>query len=156
LINKKHEKYRRGKPFDLPQNPDELGSLTEWVLERIKLIVVKENLWVKFHNVEQLLAILHAAAENKQVNLEFDWDDGEWLLYLVWGFYWTNWIIKNLAPNYWESCDFEKVLLTTKYDILNLPIVIKEFGRIYRHKSKNYRKGKQENLLALFGDVNNG
>jgi hypothetical protein len=155
-INENFERFRRGDPFYVPESPDHLETLVGWAFDRIRIIVSKENLHKKFHNVEQILDILHAAAKKKWVHLEFFWENGEWFLGVVWGFFWTNYVIKELAFKYWERCKFEKVLLTTRQDILNLPIVVKEFGRIYRREAKEYRRGKNIELTELFGDKYNG
>ena len=117
-------RLRLGDPFDIPSDPDELDLIVGWFWERIILVITVENHTMKFHNSDQILDILHEAAEVEKINITFFECNG-W------------WNIETAA---------------TPEDVLNLPRVAYRFSRIYRFHAKDYATGPRQELKKLIGD----
>ena len=131
------EKYRLGDPFEIPSDPSELELLIAWFWDRIRVICSVENHHMKFHSTNQLILILDKASLLKNVNLSYDWLDGQWDLL-------------NNPPITYLGCTVRPA--TSKEDVLNLPLVGRAFSRIYRHDAKNFRTGDKMDLKMLQGD----
>jgi hypothetical protein len=69
-------------PFDIPESPDEIELYVGWFFDRIRSIVSIENSHRKFGNVNEILAILGAAAGDMGMDVKFTYytDIGQWYI----------------------------------------------------------------------------
>lgn len=111
-------KYKNLDVFDIPETPDELELLIGWAFDRIRIIVSRENHYLKFDGPQQILDILEIAALREGVVISFSYIDGQWF-------------ISDAG---------------SKEDILALPKVIRRFARIYRHNAGDYVSDEPEFL----------
>jgi len=128
------ERYRLGDPFLIPKDPDELELLIGWFWDRIRVIISVENMHMKFHSPEQVIAILERASLIRNVNLSYEWLDGQWN------------IMSNPEITYLGATVRPA---TCKEDVLNLPVVGRKFSRIYRFKAKHFITGDKMDLKEL-------
>lgn len=115
--------FRRGNPFDIPKNPNDIELMLGWFFDQIRVIVSHENHHHKFDGVQQILDILAECSKLEQINVFFIESNGQWYL-----------------------LDSE---LTTKEDILNLPKLAYRFSKVYRHRAKEFSNGDNEPLEVL-------
>ena len=96
-------------PFDIPESPDEIELYVGWFFDRIRAIVSVENSNRKFGNVNEILALLGAAAGDMDMKVNFSYykDIGQWYI------------------------EFERA-----EDYLNLPHLAKHFGLMWRFKPR--------------------
>ena len=96
-------------PFDIPESPDEIELYVGWFFDRIRAIVSVENSHRKFGNVNEILALLGAAAGDMDMKVSFSYypDIGQWYI------------------------EFERA-----EDYLNLPHLAKHFGLMWRFKPR--------------------
>jgi len=120
------DKYRRGNPFDFPENPDQLELMIGWFFDRIRVIVEIENHHAKWDGIQQALAILDVAKHKDcnpnnpiDINVDIIYQDGQWFI---------------------SSAG-------SANDVLRLPLLAKRFGKIYRHHAKEYATGECHTLL---------
>jgi hypothetical protein len=94
-------------PFDIPESPDEIELYVGWFFDRIRSIVSVENSIRKYGNVNEILALLGAAAGDMDMDVKFTYykDIGQW--YIEFG----------------DATDY-----------LNLPHLAKHFGLMWRFK----------------------
>jgi hypothetical protein len=146
------ERWRKGNKFQDPDNLDDLQIFIGWFFDRIRLIVSKENHLLKFRNVDQILEILQKSAKEYRARLIFTWNEEDGFgIYPTWGYLKTAETMEKLTPTY--SWDYQMIFTPTQ-DVLKLPQIQKHFGRIYRHKSHDYGKGKpHQELMEIMGDV---
>lgn len=107
-------KWKLGYPFDLPSSPEEVEFYIGWVSGRLHKIIMEENHVLKYKDMCQVLSILKKSASNVDVDIDFLYNRD------------TKQIKIHPLPD------------TTKEDILNLPLVAKEFGRLYRFKAREF------------------
>jgi len=118
-------KFKRGEPFEAPEHPDECELYIGFFFGRIRAIVAKENHIHKWDNVDRVIDMLYQAADEIGVNVDFDYDNGEWFIS---GF-------------------------DSKEDFQNLPAVAKAFGKIYRHQTGSDRNNKLKFHDGKLSDV---
>lgn len=104
------DKWARGYSFPTPNSSDELDFYLGWFYGRLSSIVNNENHILKMKDMCQILKILKMASKNCKNSVEFAYVDGKLHIF---GFH-------------------------GKEDVLNLPKVAKEFGKIYRHRAKHF------------------
>lgn len=96
-------------PFDIPESPDEIELYVGWFFDRIRSIVSVENSRRKFGNVNEILALLGAAAGDMNMKVSFSYYPGI-----------GQWYIEFEEPE----------------DYLNLPHLAKHFGLMWRFKPR--------------------
>jgi len=96
-------------PFDIPESPDEIELYVGWFFDRIRSIVAVENSRRKFGSVNEILAILGAAAGDMNMKVKFTYHPGI-----------GQWYIEFERPE----------------DYLNLPHLAKHFGLMWRFKPR--------------------
>jgi len=126
--------FRRGKPFDIPEHPDELEQMMGWFFDQIRVMVRDENHHYKFDGITQILNILHDSRWQLDICIDFSEDDGMWNPEIIEPTTYLGYIIRRG---------------TTEEDILNLPLVAIRFSRIYRHKANKYSNGENQSLEVL-------
>lgn len=96
-------------PFDIPESPDEMELMVGWFFDRIRSIVAVENSRRKYGNVNEVLALLGAAAGDMDMKVKFSYYPGI-----------GQWYIEFEEPE----------------DYLNLPHLAKHFGLMWRFKPR--------------------
>ena len=95
------------KPFDIPESPDQMELMVGWFFSRIRTIVETENMTRKFHDVNEILVLLGVAAGDLGMDITFKYLKSEGSWFLEFG---------------------------TPEDYLNLPLLAKHFGLLWRFK----------------------
>lgn len=106
-------KFRMGQPFDCPGTPEELETIIQWFPAEIKTYITEKNLVVKYQNMCQILKILITASSNIGVDIDFSYN--------------------------YETKELRIDRVGSKQDILNLPVLYKEFITLYRFEAHKYR-----------------
>ena len=116
------KKWRMGNPFDYPENPKEMEQNMRAFFSRIRRMCMVENHIHKWKDICHVLHILRQATENVGLKIDYAYSHGQWFI-----------------------LGFDK-----DEDYLKLPLVSKEFGRLYRHEGDNFRECTEEEK-KIFG-----
>ena len=95
------------KPFDVPESPDEMELHVGWFFSRIRTIIETENFTGKFHDVNEVLVLLSIATGDLGMDITFSYLKSE-----------GSWFLEFGNPE----------------DYLNLPLLAKHFGLLWRFK----------------------
>lgn len=126
--------FERGKSFDIPLKPGKLELMIRWFFLDIRRICENENHHFKFDGIQQILAILYDSSIEKNINIGFMEEDGEWYPVSIP-------VITYLGAIVRQG--------TTQEDVLNLPIILIKFSNIYRFNAKNYFFGDGHTFKVL-------
>lgn len=113
ISREEFNKWVESDKFKEPTTENELYTTIITFFKRIKRIP-KENHKKKFCGTQQILAILNQAAKDTNVKVYFSEDDGQWYIHDIPG-------------------------ITTREDILNLPLIVTRFSYLYRFEPMEYR-----------------
>lgn len=94
-------------PFDIPETPDEIELYVGWFFDRVRAIVSTENSRRKFGSMQEVLVLLGEAAGDLGLSIKFTYYENIGQLFL----------------------EFNKA-----EDYLNLPMLVKHFGMLWRFK----------------------